>query len=267
MMVTVLGGRGFIGGALMNSLRMRGIECWTPDRDNTSWVNGDLGTVFYCIGVTADFRRRPLDAVEAHVSLLQRVLQSARFERLVYLSSTRVYKRAASAGEEAQVSVLSSDPDDLYNLSKLMGESVALSAGRKCAVARISNVFGPGMDDTNFLGAVVAEARKSGKVVMHGAPGSAKDYILVDDVVRGLQAIAEQGRSPIYNLASGANIANAEIVQILEDNGIAVTVNESMPAVGFPTVTVSKLGTETGFVPRRALPAMKEWIGAELSGM
>lgn len=264
MKTTVIGGHGFIGNALVTSLRESGFECWVPARDDGAIFEQDLGVLFYCIGVTADFRSRPLDTVEAHVCLLRRLLQGTRFDRLVYLSSTRVYKRAAVAEEDEKIEVLPSDPDDLYDLSKLMGEGLALSAGRNCSVVRLSNVIGPGMGDTNFLGAVIAEARKSGKVSIRSSSRSAKDYIWIDDVVAGLRAVAERGRSTIYNLASGENCTNAEIASILTDADIEVSVNEEAPVVIFPRISIAKLAQDTGFTPRSVLPLLSRWVDAEV---
>ena len=264
MKATVLGGRGFVGSALAGSLLRDGVECWVPQRGDDGIFERELGVLFYCVGITADFRRRPLDTVEAHVSFLQRLLERARFQRLIYLSSTRVYKRAARADEEEPLSVLSSDPDDLYDLSKLMGECLALSAGRSCSVARLSNVVGPGMGSTNFLGAVVAEAKAEGRVAIWSNPGSAKDYIWIDDVVAGLRAIAENGTSPVYNLATGENCSNAQIASLLSEAGVEVAMDDNAPAVVFPPVSIRKLVQETGFAPRSVLPLLASWIESEV---
>ena len=55
--------------------------------------------MIYAIGVTADFRTRPFETMEAHVSVLCEILRDARLDSLTYLSSTRLYGGAASTGE------------------------------------------------------------------------------------------------------------------------------------------------------------------------
>src|SRR5919197_813364 len=65
--VTVLGASGFIGGHLAKHFRALGYECLTPGRNEPSLYETDLGDVIYAIGLTADFRQRPLDTIEAHV--------------------------------------------------------------------------------------------------------------------------------------------------------------------------------------------------------
>ena len=142
MRYTILGGRGFIGTRLATHLRSLGHEVWVPERDDPAMFSAPLGRVFYCIGLTADFRQRLLDTVDAHVCLLNRVLRSGNFDSLLYLSSTRVYAGAGSTHEGANLVVSPLLPGDLYNLSKLMGESVCLASGGPAKVVRLSNVYG-----------------------------------------------------------------------------------------------------------------------------
>ena len=116
-LVTVLGATGFIGSHLVEKLKKLGMRVFAPRRDEE--VEGrDLGRVIYCIGLTADFRERPIETVEAHVCRLARVLRDCDFQLLLYMSSTRLYKsNPAPAREENAIQVTSLDPDDLYNAS------------------------------------------------------------------------------------------------------------------------------------------------------
>lgn len=257
---TVLGGSGFVGRHLASYLEASGLPYWVPERGSEAIFERPLGTVFYCIGLTADFRERPLAAIDAHVGVLQQLLLRADFEKLIYLSSTRVYSGAAIA-EEGEVLRVSSDrPDDLYNLSKLMGESALLASGRPGHVVRLSNVLGPDMGAVNFVGAVVAEACREGRVNFRTALDSAKDYIWIDDVVAGLVAIADKGRAPIYNLAGGYNLSHVELARLLVDRGVEVTVADGAPSVVFPEIAVSRLAADTGFVPMSLLPRLTAWL-------
>ena len=80
----------------------------------------------FAIGLTADFRSRPLDTMDAHVSALAEVLRCGRFDSLTYLSSTRVYAGLPRGCGNATLVVNPSDASDLYNLSKLAGEALCL---------------------------------------------------------------------------------------------------------------------------------------------
>src|SRR3954463_10632871 len=129
--ITILGGSGFIGSALVERLAKIGLSCQAPDRGQ-KLTGKKLGDVIYCVGLTADFRTRPLETVEAHVCHLLSILKSCEFQSLVYLSSSRVYRNQEGIAREGDpLTVDSSNPDDLYAISKLMGEAIAMTCGQK----------------------------------------------------------------------------------------------------------------------------------------
>lgn len=261
---TVLGGRGAIGQALAAALRAGGHEVHAPGREDDWRWGADWGHAVYAIGLTADFRRRPLDTMEAHVGLLGRVLRDARFESLLYLSSTRVYLRAGATREESLLPVLPADPSDLYNLSKLAGEALCLALPRPTVrVARLANVVGA--DDAaseNFVPSLVRAAR-TGRIRLETALDSEKDYLHIDDVVRLLPRIALGGRARLYNLAHGTPLCHrAWIEPIAAATGCAVEVAAGAPCVRFDPIDVGRIRAEFGHAPRDPLDALPALLAA-----
>src|SRR4029077_3079780 len=137
------------------------------------------------------------------------ILETCEFDSLTYLSSTRVYRGAGLTREDATLCVSPSNLDDLYNISKLMGESICLSSTRRCRVARLSNVYGADIGSENFISSVLREAAATGRVIIHTAPDSVKDYVAIEDVVRWLAMISASGKLEIYNQAAGENTSHA----------------------------------------------------------
>ena len=215
-----------------------------------------LGHVIYCVGLTADFRARPFDTVDAHVGLLAEVLRRAQFDSLLYLSSTRVYMGAADTHEDAPLAVLPGDPSYLYNLTKLTGESLCHACGRPgVRVARLSNVVGPGMDAAsgNLVADLVGQAR-AGRIVLRSDPQSAKDYVHVDDLLDWLPRIALAGRAATYNVASGRQTLHAQWLAWLQARtGCTVEVDAQAPLQAFPPINVQRLRGEWGVAPRAVL--------------
>lgn len=220
MTVTVLGARGFVGGRLAQRLTAEGAAPWTPNKGDPEILTRDLGVVYFCAGLTADYDRRPFDTVEAHASLLSELLRAGRFERLVYCSSTRLYDGLplAQADETTPLTFDVADPRRVYDLSKALGENLTLTrAGGHGAVARLANVYDWGPEAPGFLSQWLAQAARGRDLVLESSPHIRRDYIHLDDVVSALIAIA--GGSGVYNVAAGALTSNAEIAKVFETEG------------------------------------------------
>lgn len=239
----VFGARGFIGRHLIDHLTSAGWEVLALGRGDDRWRGADLGHVFYCAGLTADFRARPFDAIEAHVSFAVELLRHGRFDSFLYCSSTRVYAGAAVGVETADLTVNPAEPGDLYNLSKLMGEAACLTIARpEVRVARLSNVFGHDPQSDNFLNALIRDALTTGRIVLRSDPRSAKDYIAVEDVAVGLARIAVVGSERLYNVAAGVDTATTDILRALQAlTGCDVITGAAAPLIGFPPIDVARL--------------------------
>jgi nucleoside-diphosphate-sugar epimerase len=245
---TLIGGKGFIGRHLQAKLLNLGWNCYTPERDDPNLFRSDLGHVFYCAGLTADFRQRPYATVEAHVALLAKVLQHSSFTSLTYLSSTRVYANANKTDENAELKVRSQEPGDLYNISKLMGESLCLNTGRPVRVVRLSNVYGVDMPEQNFLSEILSAAAKEKSVVFRSSRESQKDYISIEEVVRFLPLIACQGEIGIYNLARGKNVTHFEIATFLQNVGVHCSFDADAKCMQFLEIDTRKIQQDFGLM-------------------
>jgi nucleoside-diphosphate-sugar epimerase len=188
------------------------------------------------------------------VSHLAEIFRHADFERFVYLSSTRVYRRSRGpCGESNALRFDPGDPDDLHGLFEALGESVVL--GRPGGtVVRLSEVYGPGADPRTFLGALIRDAVEKGAVVLEQTLDSATDHVSVDDVADLVLRIARQGRDRLYNVASGASVTHAEIVETLRAaTGCTVEVRADAARAVFPPIAITRVSREFGYRPARLL--------------
>jgi nucleoside-diphosphate-sugar epimerase len=251
MKATVLGAQGFIGSHLVVYLEEHGAEVFAPRKNDPAIFARSLGHVFYCAGLTADFRQKPVETIRAHVSYLLEVLERAEYDSLLYLSSTRVYAGSERAREEENLRVNPSDPSDLYNLSKLTGEAACLAfVNNNVRIARLSNVYGVGMDPLSFLASLVEDAVARGKILLGTSRQSAKDFVWVKDVAEVLPKIALSGKHRIYNVAAGRNVSTDEILRSLtRSTGCAVDVVANAPTVKFPEISIDRIREEFGFAP------------------
>ena len=215
-----------------------------PGKGDPELLSRDLGVVFYCAGLTADYDRRPFDTVEAHASLVAEILRAGRFERFVYCSSTRLYDGLAKPEmDEAEPLVFDpSDPRRVYDLSKALGENLTVTrtAGRG-SVARLSNVYDWAAGSPGFLSEWLVQARGGRDITLQSSPHIARDYIHLDDVVEALIAIAAGGEA-IVNVAAGRLTSTAEIAQVFVDEGWTVSFTGDANPPPPPNARVARLG-------------------------
>jgi UDP-glucose 4-epimerase len=271
---TVVGSTGFVGRRLLATLRARGAQVWAPVRDEPLPWNRPLGHVMYCAGLTADYLARPFDTVEAHVSLLSKILQygleAGQLDSLVYLSSTRLYDGLGGglAHEGAVLPVDPTNPRHLYDLSKGLGESLCHVAGQgRARVARLACVYEGPHDADGFLPALLRQvlaARDAGvkTIDVSSSPHFARDYVCLDDVVEALIKIALRGQQSVYNVASGVNVSNAELFEYLGRRwGCHVLPQLETLQSPVPKVDIERLRNELQWQPRRLFDVLDTYQG------
>ncbi len=263
---TVLGAGGFIGQALTTHLRAGGHDVFSPDRNvpPDNLVTQLHGHVVYCIGLTADFRSRPWDTVDAHIGLLRILLESATFTSFNYISSTRVYLGNKNTKEDTTLIVHPSSSDQLYNISKLMGESlchVADRPNRRVRVLRLSNVVGGNLRSDNFIYALCREALNTGLIRLRSSLDSAKDYIALADAIRLIEQVSRHGQEHIYNVASGHLVTHREVVTMITAlTGACVEVAKNATVEIFPRIDVDRVRDEFQFSAEPPLGKLRELL-------
>lgn len=251
MKFTVFGGKGFIGSKLSAKLQKEGHQVILPERDDNLQDLGDLGHIIYCVGLTSDFRTRTYDTIEAHICLWSRILQQCTFETCTYLSSTRVYLDSRNTNENTSLLITPSNADDLYNISKLAGESLCLKTG-KGKVIRISNVIGKYNESSpGFINEITTMAKESNEITLETSMDSEKDYITVEDVVDLIPRIAVTGKKEIYNVASGKNLSHKRIIDILRKSlDFNVNLSKNAHSIRHSVIDISRIKEEFNFIPR-----------------
>lgn len=261
--VTILGASGFIGSHLMARLAGTSWDVWAPDR-SADLTQRPLGHVIDCEGVTADARYRPYDTVEAHVCRVQQLVTACEFDSVTYLSSTRMYKRNAGvAGEDDLMLFGPTLSEDLYDISKALGECLLLASGRPARIVRLSNVYGVDRESTNFLPSLITEAVRTGVVRLETHVDSAKDYVSIEDVVEMIPRIAIDATRTVYNIASGVNVSNGQLAEVIaRELGAEIRVEDDAPAVRHPLISIERLTEEFRFRPRLLLDDLPALVAA-----
>ena len=249
MRFTVLGANGFIGSKLVEHLQKDGVECFTPDVRKENIFQKSLGHVIYSIGVP-NFIERPFDAVDAHVCVLRKLLEHGKFDSLLYISSGRIYYNSSSTKEEDSININPLHLNDLYNISKLMGESMCIASKKdNVKIVRPSNVTGSNVSSKLFIPSILRDAVYHQKIILHCTLDSQKDYVYIDDVVSLLPKIVLDGKDRIYNIAYGKNTTSKEIVdEISRLTNCKIDIIEPSK-FSFPQISIKRIQDEFNFKP------------------
>ena len=260
---TVIGAGGFVGSHVVARLQAAGIAPWCPERDDPGLWDRDLGRIIYCAGLTGDYRTRPFATIEAHVALLARLVEQASFDRIVYLSSTRLYDLLPDGvgKEDRAIPVNPANAEHLYELSKLLGENLTLHRSSGCGVvARLSYVFGWEDDAQGFLSDWLRSARDRRALTLDSSQGFARDYIHVEDVAAALVVMADSNATGIVNVARGETLSNAEIAVLFREGGWDVTfAREGGSSKRAGAINAAKLA-ELGATARPVLPLIGQYL-------
>lgn len=251
MKFTIFGSSGFIGANIVSYLESEGYECFCPKRDEITFKE-NLGHVIYAIGLTSDFRIYPLETINAHICILKEILKTCSFKSFTYLSSTRVYQNSNKTSEDSNIYINPNNLSDLYNISKIMGESICLNSGLKnIKIARLSNIIGQRADSDFFISQLLKDAQHNGKIIFQSSPDSKKDYLFIDDAIYLLKKIAISEQCGIFNVASGKNTTNMEISKLIENKtNFKTKFEKDAPQLLFPQIDISRIQKEFNFLPQ-----------------
>jgi nucleoside-diphosphate-sugar epimerase len=242
---TIVGGRGFIGAALADTLRSAGHDVAIASHGDDV-AGRDLAHVIYASGIAASSASDPGYAFEVHVAGVARILAQARFASLLFLSSTRVYDGADATNEDARLTIVPAAAE-IYRVSKIAGEARCLAHPDPAVrVARLSNIAGPSFASPLFLSDVLRQAARTGRATVRTLRDSAKDYLAIGDACRYLGAIALHGTERIYNVAAGENITNGAIYDVLAGLGIDVAIDPAATLARTPAIDARRLHAAFG---------------------
>jgi len=199
-------------------------------------------------------------------------------KHVLYVSSSAVYPRRLQTLpngprlEEQHVKLSPLDPDGMYGWTKWIGELMCEAAheqmGLDVTIVRPFSGYGEDQDPDHFPFPAIVRRVRDGDYTVWGPPGQTRDWIHVDDVVRGALAAYENGVTGPVNLCTGVGTDFGQLVQLIYDATVGdgrkacVSYDESMPTgvlhrVGDPTKMLEfyepKITFEEGI--RRALAA------------
>lgn len=195
--ITVFGGAGFLGRAVVRTLARQGamvrVACRRPDEAMRCKPMGDVGQV---VPVAANIRddasvAAAVAGADAVVNLVGILYESGRqkFDAIHHEGAARIARAAAAAGaaQLVHVTAIGADPQAVsrYARSKGEGEQAVKAAFEKAVILRPGILFGP---DDDFFNRFAALARYSPILPLIGGGRTRFQPAYVCDVAEAVAA-------------------------------------------------------------------------------
>jgi nucleoside-diphosphate-sugar epimerase len=143
-----------------------------------------------------------------------------------------------------------------------MGESLCISSKKpNVKIIRPSNVTGKLCPPNLFIPSIIQDAIKNNKIILRSSLDSEKDFIHVDDLVRIIPKIIHEGKSNIYNIASGKNTTTRDLInEISKLTNCDIEVVSNVQPYSSPVISIDRLKAEFNFVPEPIIPRISEIV-------
>ncbi|MEZ9107098.1 NAD-dependent epimerase/dehydratase family protein [Vibrio cyclitrophicus] len=257
---TVFGGTGFIGSEFVKKLEEQGHKVEVINRKTADFLDRELGVVIYAAGF-GDCTNNCYNVLDANLTLLANILENANFEKLIYLSSTRVYLNQEYTNEDGNLNISINDSRRLFNLTKIAAEEMCQLSKKDVLIIRPSNVYGLAINSPLFLPSIVRNALINNSIDMYVTRNYSKDYIFVGDVVKYTLDLLDKGAKGVFNLASGKNTSAKEIADIIVDKtncNVNWLVDEDIDI--FHEIDISKVNKNLDYRPNNVIDDLDKMI-------
>ena len=178
----------------------------------------------------------------------------------VHVSTDEVYGSIAEGSWDEEEPLLPNSP---YAASKassdLLARSYFRTYGFDVRITRCSNNFGTHQFPEKVIPLFVTNLIDGKKVPLYGDGMNIRDWLHVDDHCRGIQLVAEGGRSgEIYNIGGGTELTNRELTTLILatcgfDDGMVERVADRLGHDRRYSVNWSKINKELGYAPQQSL--------------
>ncbi|MFJ6725177.1 dTDP-glucose 4,6-dehydratase [Streptomyces sp. NPDC091281] len=207
------------------------------DHPAFTFVKGDICDTALVDELTAGHDEVVHFAAESHVD--RSILDSSAFVRTNVLGTQTLLDAALRHGVRTFVHVSTDEvygsldtgawtedspllPNSPYAAAKASSDLIALAYhrthGLDVRVTRCSNNYGPHQYPEKIIPLFVGNLLDGRTVPLYGDGGNVRDWLHVDDHVRGVELVRTQGRpGEVYNIGGGTELTNCALTELLLD--------------------------------------------------
>jgi UDP-glucose 4-epimerase len=250
MRILITGGAGFIGSAVVPTLKKEGYELFVLD--NLSFGNRDFIDIpddhFFLAdirdarkveGIVSQIKpeiivhlaaihfipycnQHPFDAADINIRGTMNVLDACKKlsdpQKIFFASTAAVYPIADEAVDENHELL----PLDIYGLSKLTGEHLLrkfyLETGIDTIICRFFNAFGPNETNPHLIPEIEKQLREGTRTIKLGNLTPKRDFIHTYDMAAAVSQLLKLKKIDYntFNLGRGIEYSVVEIVEAFE---------------------------------------------------
>jgi len=216
-------------GSLQNVEHLRGDEFLFINQDVTLHLDipEPVDIVYHLAALASpiDYLRMPLHSLKVGSYGTHNALGLAKFKRARFLlaSTSEVYgdPQVHPQPETYWGNVNPIGPRGVYDEAKRYSEAMAMAyhsqQGVDTSIARIFNTYGPRMrpSDGRAVPTFVRQALEGKPLTVFGDGTQTRSFCYVDDLIRGLVALAESGEHLPVNLGNPAEFTLNELAEVV----------------------------------------------------
>jgi putative UDP-glucose 4-epimerase len=245
MSLLITGGTGYIGKRLVRQLEKKYSSIYSVGieelnllnyTDTLNFLKNNNITEVIHLGWSMENENKAIyDNIEALINLI-RACDLVKIEKFIFASTNNVYGTSDNSCLFSENDIPKPDDANKYGISKYIGEKlINYTLKEKSCIIRIADVYGPGQTHGNLIKAIVSNVENKENLKLYGKGKRERDYIYVDDVIRGIEFIYENNLTGTYNLGTGVGTNIKKIVDIV------LKICQNM--IGFDYIKVEKEDT------------------------
>lgn len=262
--IVVLGGAGFLGSHLCDALVKRGDEVVAVDNFSTGSKNNlqqlnnaknfsvvdadicepieiagrvDLVLNFASPASPKKYLQIPIQTLQAGSLGTQNAAQLAlkNNARLIMASTSEVYGDPLTSPQSETYfgNVNPIGVRSCYDEAKRFAEALLMAhsrvSGLNLGIVRIFNTYGPRLDpdDGRVVSTLISQAVSNQDLTVHGDGKQSRSFCYVDDLIRGVIALADS------NEIGPINLGNDKEISVLELANLVLKINQSSNKITF----------------------------------
>lgn len=233
-MIYIIGGKGFVGSAIVRACQRRGLEYQILTRDTMEQFIGTSCELLVNANGNAKkymAEREPLWEFDASVRSVRASLEQIHACRYIHLSSCDVYPDCSSPDRTREIEMIDVTQQSAYGFHKYLAEQCVMRHAPEWLIFRMGGFVGPNLRKNAIYD------------IMHGEPlrldpQSALQFIHVDVAADIIMEQALSKRSyEIFNLCGAGVISISEVLSAV---GSGAVCEPGSPAVRYE-VNIEKL--------------------------